>query len=345
MTEKEEINLAVQEHNPDVFKSAVAKVLGRNLSAWWGKIEASPRYALIDGALCPEGWIEAWCHEHGLDAEPLFLRMPEAAFHAKGPHLVEIPSTVMGNSHPLVRSLAEGPGVWQALTITASPVPIMKLHAHLRGFLNGALEDETSVLLRWYDARIGIPLLNALPETTRAAFMRPFSYWKSWDWHYRPVEIIGSLKQGLPEFSTPAPIDEELLKTVNGLNNIQHLIAHLEREAPISEVQPLPMCPALRHYIAERELQQALTLGFALSLRDQLAVVWYALHVHPNVWHHAYMREAAQKRFAKMNNMSWLYDERASRERGGFALAALANAFLEELETGSGNNVSARERY
>ena len=298
---------------------------------------------LIDGVLCPEGWIEAWCEEHGLDAEPLFLRMPEAASHAKGPHLIEIPQTALGVLHPLVRSLAEGPGVWQALTVTASSVPLMKLHAHLRGFLNGVLEDETSALLRWYDPRVGIPLLNALPEATRTAFMRPFAYWRSWDWHYQPVEIAGSLKQALPEPSMPVPIDETLLKTLNGLSATQYLIARLEEEAPVPDIQPLPMCSALRHAIVERELQQVRDLGLASSFRDQLAVVWFALYVHPDVWRHGYMRKEAQKRFGQHKSMNWLYDEQASRERGEQALAGLANAFLEELDA-KRENPSTRER-
>jgi hypothetical protein len=330
---KEEGNPAEQEHDPHEFLSAIAGILGRDLAVWCEKAEKSPRYVLIDGGLCPEGWIEAWCHEHGLDAEPLFLRMPEAAFHAKGPHLVEIPRTVLGVSHPLVRSLSEGPGVWQALTVMSSPVPVMKLHAHLRGFLNGVLEDGMSALLRWYDARIGVPLLKSLPEGTRSAFMRPFVYWKSWDWHYRPVVLAGSARQGLPEYSTPVPIDEALLKKLSGLNMTQYQIASLEEENPVPEVPPLPMIPALKHYIVEREFQQAWDLGLASNFRDQLAVIWFALHVHPDVWRHAYMREEAQKRFAKQDTMNWLYDERASRPRGERALVGLAANFLKELET------------
>jgi hypothetical protein len=329
---KEEIGTEEEAHDPDVFLSVVAGILSRDLATWWDKAEAFARYVLIDGALCPEGWIETWCQEHGLDAEPLFLRMPEAAYHAKGPHFVEIPGTALGVSHPLVRSLAEGPGVWQALAVMASPVPIMKLHSHLRGFLNGALEDGTSALLRWYDARVGIPLLNTLPEATRAAFMRPFCCWRSWDWHYRPLGIAGPLKQGLPECSGPIPVDEPLLKALCGLNVIQDLIAYLEEEAPMPEITPLPMCPALRHYIVERELQQAWDLGLVSSFQDQLAVAWFALHVHPDVWRHAYMREEAQKRFAKVGDMEWLYDEQASRARGEQALIKLAKAFLDALE-------------
>jgi hypothetical protein len=329
---EKEANPVEQKHDPDIFISAVARILGRDLAAWWEKTEASSRYVLIDGALCPEGWIEAWRHEHGLDAEPLFLRMPEAVSYLKGPYLVEVPRTAMGASHPLVRSLAEGPGVWQTLTIMASPIPIMKLHAHLRRFLNGVLEDGTSALLRWYDARVGIPLLKTLPKATRAAFMLPFAYWKSWDWHYRPVEIAGPSKQGLPEFSTPVPIDEALLRALSKLNTIQDLIAGLEEEDPVPEVSPLPICPALRHYIVEREFQRAWDLGLASRFRDQLAVIWFALHVHPDVWRHAYMRKEAQRRFADRGTMNWLYDERALRAQGEWALAGLANGFLEGLE-------------
>jgi hypothetical protein len=320
-------------HDPGAFLSAVAGILSRDLADWWGGQETTSRYVLIDGALCPEGWIEAWCRERQLDAEPLFLRMPEAESHALGPYFVEIPRTALGASHPLVRSLAEGPGVWQALTVMASPVPIMKLHAHLRGFLDGVLEDETNVLLRWYDARVGIPLLNLLPEAARAAFLQPFAYWKSWDWHYRPAGIAGPEKPGLPEFVTPAPIDEALLKALGGLNVVQNLIAHLEEENPVPEIPPLPMCPALKHHIAERELQQAWDLGLAKSFRNQRAVVWFALHIHPDVWRHAYMRESAQKRFARRGVMNWLYEERASRPQGERALREQARVFLEALET------------
>jgi hypothetical protein len=329
-------NVAIKKeagHDPDTFLSAVAEILSHDLAAWWGNLEKTSRYVLIDGALCPEGWIEAWCREHKLDAEPLFLRMPEADSHALGPHFVEVPRTALGASHPLLRSLAEGPGAWQALTVMASPVPIMKLHAHLRGFLDGVLEDETSVLLRWYDARVGIPLLNLLPKAARAAFLQPFSYWKSWDWRYRPAGIAGPEKPGLPEFATPVPIDEPLLKALGGLNVVQDLIAHLEEENPVPEIPPLPMCPALKHHIAERELQQTWEMGLAASFRDQLAVIWFALHIHPDVWHHAHMRESAKKRFAGQGVMNWLYEERASRPQGERALAEQARAFLEALKT------------
>jgi hypothetical protein len=328
---KEEV---AQAHDPRAFESVVAGMLGRDLAAGWGDAEALPRsrYVLIDGALCPEGWIEAWSHEHGLDAEPLFLRMPEAASHAKGPHFIEVPRAALGVSHPLIRSLAEGPGVWQALTVTASPVPIMKLHAHLRGFLNGVLEDETSVLLRWYDARIGIPMLDVLPELTRAALLRPFAYWRSWDWHYRPAEIAGPSRQGLPEYTTPIPVDEALLKALEGLNATQSLIVRLEEENPVPEISPLPMNPALKHYVAERELGLATELGLAAGFRDRLALVWFALHVHPDAWRHAPMCEEAQRRFAKKSDMDWLYEESALRPRGEQALAALADAFLAGLE-------------
>jgi hypothetical protein len=323
-------------YDPHAFTNAVAGILCRDLAAWWGKEEATPRYVLIDGALCPEGWIAAWRHEQGLDAEPLFLRTPEAVSYVKGPRFVEVPRMALGAAHPLLRSLAEGPGVWQALTVTASPVPAMQLHTHLRNFLNGVLEDETSVLLRWYDARVGIPMLNALPEAACVAFTRPFAYWRSWDWQYRPVELAGPAKPGLPRFATPVPIDETLLKTLSELNRTQYLIARLEEENPVPDVSQLPMCPALRHYVAERELGLAQELGLAANLRDRLAVIWFALHVHPDVWRHAYMREEAQKRFAKRRTMNWLYDERASRAQGERALAELAAAFLKAMEAERG---------
>jgi hypothetical protein len=176
-------------------------------------------------------------------------------------------------------------------------------------------------------------MLSLLPETTRTAFLRPFAYWKSWDWHYRPVGMAGPSSRGLlPDESTPVPIDETLLRSLAGVNATQYLIARLEEENPVPEVSPLPMNPALRHYIAERELRRAEELGLVRHDRDRRALVWFALHVHPDAWHHARLGEEAQRRLAGGADMDWLYDERALRPQGERALAVLADAFLEAME-------------
>jgi hypothetical protein len=326
-------------HDPKVFERHVAEILGSDLAAHWGQAGSLPRYILIDGGQCPEGWIDRWCHEQGQDAEPLFLRTPESAWHPQGQHLIEIPGTAMGETHPLITSLAQGPCVWQALTVTASPLPVMKLHAHLRGFLGGVLEDGTEALLRWFDARVGMALLDTLPESTRTTFMQPFAFWKSWDWHYQPVAIEGPKRPSLPE-APPAlvPIDEKTLKTLSALNVVQSLIAHLEDEPPLDpDIAPLSMSPALKHYIAARELEAAQALGLATRFGDQLSVLWFALHVHPDVWRHAHMQEEGKRRFAKTGTMRWLLLEHRLRAQGEQALARLGAEFLAEMKAGREN--------
>jgi hypothetical protein len=324
-----------ERHDPKRFEREVAEVLKHDLVALLGKPREIPCYALIDGGCCPDGWLEGWRHEQGLDVEPLFLQTSEAAYHAKGPHWIELPREALGRAHPLIQTLAEGPGVWQALTIAASPLPIMKLHAHLRGFLGGVLEDQTEVLLRWYDARVGIPMFRILPAATREAFRLPFVFWKSWDWNYHPVELEGnspSVRPALPDQPTPVPIDETTLKALEQLNGVQRLIARLEEEAPLAEgVDPLPMSPALKHHIAERELEQASSLGLELSTRDQLSILWFAFHVHPDIWRHTAIREEAKTRFAQRGTLDWLLREQALRAQGEQVLVNVGAAFIEQL--------------
>jgi hypothetical protein len=326
-------------HDPERFKREVALLLGHDLGLLLGQARNMPHYALIDGGQCPEGWLDAWRRDYRLDAEPLFLRTPEAAHHALGPQLVELPKEALGATHPLIESLAAGPGVWQALTLSASPLPILELHAHLSAFLGGVLDDGTEVLLRWYDAAIGLPLLNTLPEAARSAFMQPFAFWKSWDWHYRPVELSGPKKQSLPDHPVPVPIDEATLQTLSALNVVQSLIAYLEDEPPLNpDIAPLPMAPALKHDIAERELKQAQGLGLASRFMDQLAVLWFALHVHPDIWRHPHMREEGQTRFAKQKTMNWLLREHRLRKQGEQALARMGASFIANLKAAREND-------
>jgi len=321
-------------HAPESFEREIAEILSGDLTAHWGRAGSPPRYVLIDGGQCPEGWLDAWRRENALDAEPLFLRTPEAAWHAQGPHLIEIPGTALGETHPLIQSLAAGPGVWQALTVTASPLPVMKLHAHLRAYLVGVLDDGTQALLRWFDARVGNALLNTLPERTRATFMQPFAFWKSWDWHYRPVAIEGPKRPSLPEdHPAPVPIDETTLQALGTLNEVQRLIAHLEDEPPLDpDSAPLSMSPALKHHIAARELEAARKLKLTPTLDDQRAVLWFALHIHPDIWRHAHMQEEGQRRFAKTGTMHWLMREHRLRAQGEQALARLGAAFIAEMK-------------
>ncbi|GHU47085.1 hypothetical protein AGMMS50289_21750 [Betaproteobacteria bacterium] len=325
----------IQPHDPEAFNREVAEALSHDLATVLGRVRSMPRYALIDGSLCPKGWLDAWCNEQGLDAEPLFLRTPEAALHPRGPHLIELPNAPMGRAHSLIKTLAEGPGVWQALTLTASPLPIMKLHAHLRAFLGGILEDKTEALLRWYDARVGIPMLQILPAAAQTAFMQPFAFWQSWDWNYQPIELKGEKQQSLPDYPTPVPIGEETLKALSGLNVVQGLIARFEEDPPQQDldVSPLPMTSALKHYIAERELGEAQNLGLTKTLINQKAILWFAFHVHPDIWRHAHMREEAKKRFAKLGTMTWLFQEHTLRQRGEQALAEMGAAFIARLKT------------
>jgi hypothetical protein len=336
--------LPIQIHDPEAFNREVAGVLCHDLATLLGKVRPMSHYALIDGSQCPKGWLDAWCHEQGLDAEPLFLRTSEAALHPRGPHLIELPNRPMGETYPLIKTLAEGPGVWQALTLVASPLPIMKLHAHLRAFLGGILEDKTEALLRWYDARIGIPMLNTLPKAARQAFMQPFAFWKSWDWNYQPVELEGGEKHSLPDYPTPILIDEATLKALSNLNVAQSLIARFEEDPPQQDldVSPLPMTPALKHYIAEQELGEAWRLGVASQFQDRLAILWFALHIHPDIWRHAHMREEAKKRFAELGTMNWLFQECSLRQQGEQALTNLGEQFLSNIKTRRVDIVKAR---
>ena len=325
---------SIQPHDPAVFNREIARVLSYDLAILLGEVGRMPHYALIDGSLCPKGWLEAWCNEQGLDAEPLFLRTSEAALHPRGPHLIELPNDPMREAHPLIKTLAEGPAIWQALTLMASPLPIMKVHAHLRAFLGGVLEDKTEALLRWYDARVGIPMLKTLPRAAQEAFMRPFAFWKSWDWNYQPIELEGEKRQSLTDYPTPVLIDEETLKALSKLNVVQGLIARLEEEAPQQDgdVLPLPIAPALKHYIAERELGETWRLGVASRFQDRLAILWFAFYIHPDIWRHSHMQKEAKKRFAELETMNWLLQERSLRQQGEQALANLGEQFVANVK-------------
>ncbi len=332
-------------HDPSRLPAEIAALLREDLYEFFAAPRASSasatpstRYALIDAILCPPDYVFELGDAHGLNFTAVFLGTAEAAYHKKGPFLLQLPDDPLERNHPLIAALAETPGLKQALTLIESPLPLPELCAWLRAWLKAELDDGARILLRWFDARIGITLLQTLPPELSGRFLSPFRHWHAWDWNYRPRRLSGPTRPAPEKIPEPIRIDPATLKTLGAISTVQETIHYLDTEDPTPrpEIAPLPMLPALRHYVAECELDTIRRMGLSLSRNDRLSALWFALHAHPRFWQDPDLREKARRRYLKENSLDWLISDPSFYDfahRSGDAARALAEAgeaFLAE---------------
>lgn len=160
------------------FRQAMLADLQHWLASETGP-DAAPAYALIDAGqlYLTEVDLEALLRQHGFAFEPLLRHTPEAQLESVGPYLV-----------PLDKATAHGLGAIAGLMEYGWPVcflssrlPDFKLHSHLRGCLNGRLENGASVQLRYYDARILPPMLAIASDDVSAPLLAPLDAVAWWD--------------------------------------------------------------------------------------------------------------------------------------------------------------------
>ena len=156
-------------HQPERFVDEVAALLAKEIRLILTEADrllpaTPPWYALVCAAqwpaTLPDQGLAALCETLDLDAEPLFLRTPEAMHHASGPHLIALAGVPRHQLGVLARHLGQA-AANRALTLFNSTVPEAELQAHLRGWMNGRLGDGSEVLWRYFDGRMGLQQRSA----------------------------------------------------------------------------------------------------------------------------------------------------------------------------------------
>lgn len=204
-----------------------------------GAATATPmhRYALVSAGQCEEGVVARMVAMQELACERLFMQTPEAEMADIGPWLVEIPTS---SSESLRYALAHQAAA-EALTLMASPLRLQKLSAHLRGFLSGTLLDGSSVLLRYFDPRIGFDMFAHWSDPVQRKFSRPLAWWAGWDGDLRIRYIKGGADTEITPSNEGVELTAEWVQAIDKAGEANLVIALLCEELETSN-PPRPIC-------------------------------------------------------------------------------------------------------
>ena len=255
---------------------------------------AMHHYALVSAGQCKEGAIAEMVAMHALPHERLFIRTPEAEFADIGPWLVCLPAQP-GESllHDLAHQAAQ-----HALTVLSSPLHLFKLGEHLRRFMYGTAIDETPVLLRYFDPRIGFDVVANWQPDIRRNFMQPLGWWAGWSGFFEPQHLSGkAIVDALPSPVRILLTDQwsDAIDAVGEAHLTAALLAEeLEDTAPATAEQLAQIHPLLQRHIAQDALNfvdQAQLTGWdnkALACRQ-------ALLKHARFYTHPAFKEALRQ--------------------------------------------------
>ncbi|WP_369645747.1 DUF4123 domain-containing protein [Variovorax sp. V118] len=244
------------------------------------------RYALVSAGQCEEGVVARMVAMQELACERLFMQTPEAEMADIGPWLIEIPAS---SSESLRHALAHQAAA-EALTLMASPLRLQKLSAHLRGFLSGTLPDGSSVLLRYFDPRIGFDIFAHWSDPVQRKFSRPLAWWAGWDGDLRIRYIKGSADTEITPSNEGVELTAEWVQAIDKAGEANLVIAllceELETSNPPAADLLAQMHPLLRRKIAQAALAFARHAGLAgwdnKAHACRLALLKHArFHTHP----------------------------------------------------------------
>lgn len=276
-----------QQHDPVQFDHALAEGLAFDIHAFCQQVEGDYRYALVDAGNAGEGWPERFAAEHGWACDSLFSGSAEAVFADIGPWLIELPQALTTEQ---CHALALQAATRHALSLIASPYPRLPLLANLKTWLDGRLEDGTSVLVRYFDPRIGLDLINQLPEAQ--AIRQSFACWASWDVDYQPRWLTGNAG-AMPMQAGPLLLSRESQRILDEIN-APDLILALIHEDDLEAGELDHISPALKRFIAHRQYRHARSLGVC-NWADQRLWVIAGLVVHPGLAAHPQVAAGARQ--------------------------------------------------
>ena len=249
----------------------------------------STLYALVEAGNCssPDA-VNSWAAQHGLALNSLFAGTAEARYAAEGPWLVALPEAC---PTALCEALANFAALPRALLLIGSPLPLLRLTIHLQSWLNAVIHDAqgnpTELLVRYFDACIGMAMVDLWPEAERQAFAGAFDWWGGWSERFSLQIRPGSREPVASIRSTPLPVSEALLEKIDTLNRTERLVALVvEQDAQPGELDAI--APWLRIVIAHQALAQAHALGL-VAWQDSRIAVALALRVNPEMFEQPYM--------------------------------------------------------
>ena len=278
-------------HHPAHFNTQVVHGLSLDLAVLLRQSRGAC-YALIDSGLCAPGAFEGLVRAHALQAEPLFARTRDRGHAESGPWLVALPAAP---GPTLIEALAVTAGVTQAMSLLSSALPPERLHAHLRGWFDGILEDGTEVLLRWYDPRIAVTVLCSWPEEPRRQFMQAFQWWVSWDARFSPMEVSPAERSRQPAAAPrqrPLPVSADMLLALADASQAEHML-FLTRDEDIDPGELDHIAPAMQRLIARSQIANAHDLSLH-SWDDRRVWVTLGLRIGPAVARDPQLREFAR---------------------------------------------------
>lgn len=164
------------------FRGEFRQVMLADLQPWLASKagpDGAPAYALIDAGQLhlTEIDLASMLRQHGFAFEPLLRHTPEATLESVGPYLVPLGKA----NAPGLEAIAGLMEVGWPVCFLSSRLPDFKLHSHLRGCLNGRLENGAPVQLRYYDARVLPPLLATASDQVCAPLLAPLDAVAWWD--------------------------------------------------------------------------------------------------------------------------------------------------------------------
>lgn len=273
-----------QKHNPAQFEQEIAKALAFDIATFCQHQGKLYRYALIDAGITGFASLEQFMAQYTLHSTALFLGTPEEPMVEIGPWLIEIPPLALPELYQQLAGLA---ATRHALSMISSRHSIQALSKCLRSWLDGELDDGTSVVIRYYDPRCGLMLIEQLPEML--PLLDGVHRWVSWGVDYAPICLTGK-NLGLSHGKVPHRIGYENQLKIDAFNPYDAMLAMIQEEAEATGVLE-SIAPGLQRWVAYQHYQQAWQNG-ARQWADLYMWVYAALTITPGL--HQYPEVSAR---------------------------------------------------
>ena len=274
----------------DSTTAAMLRILASDIQGMHRALKSgSTLYALIEAGQCssPDAF-SAWVARHGLESSSLFAGTAEAHHAAEGPWLVALSAPC---PPAICEELAQLAALPRALLLIGSPLPLLRLTVHLQSWLQAVVQDpqggRTELLVRHFDACIGMAMVDLWPHAEREAFTGAFEVWCGWDARFALHVRKGRREPEAALRDAPLPVPETLLEKIDALNRAERLAALVvEQDAQPGELDAI--APWMRTAIARQALAQAHALGLE-GWQDERIAVALALRIHAEILEQPYM--------------------------------------------------------
>lgn len=258
------------------FEQELAAIRLGDIRRWLGQRGNLPVYALVNFALCKPEAVVDLCQAHGLELFGLFENTPEEEHAAIGPQLIAL---THAPDPKWLETLAQQCAASDALSFIVSPQPMFQLVEHLQSWFDGVLEDESGVLVRYFDSRIGFELIGLLAPEERNAFLAPMRFWAGWNGTFAPTVMQGQARRTAPPRALPLPIDKALRQSIAHIS-LANLLLGLITEEDVEDGELDHIAPLLQRHIAQRQLAQLQAAGLQ-DWADQRFWVGMGLRINP----------------------------------------------------------------